>query len=309
MVLANGELVTASSSSNPDLFKALKGGSNNFGVVTAITAKLFQQGDFWGGFVGHNISEREKQFQFFEKFANSATYDPFSALILGFGWTPDQGWANANFFEYTKAVSNFNDTAAFKDFNSLPAVHSTLRLSNMTDFAQEQSGFTPGNNRQMFVTMTIKNSAKMLSTFFNLTDATVHALPADSGLTVGIAFQPIPQTIISKGAGENSLGLDGKDGDLTNVLLSAKWQDAKNDAAITKAAMSLLSEAESSAQKLKVFHPYRYLNYAAPWQDVIASYGSRSVDFLQEVSKRFDPHGFFQKSVPGGFKLGLYKAI
>lgn len=37
VVLANASIVTASASSNPDLYKALKGGGNNYGVVTAYT--------------------------------------------------------------------------------------------------------------------------------------------------------------------------------------------------------------------------------------------------------------------------------
>lgn len=37
VVLANASIVTASASSNPDLYKALKGGGNNYGIVTAYT--------------------------------------------------------------------------------------------------------------------------------------------------------------------------------------------------------------------------------------------------------------------------------
>jgi FAD/FMN-containing dehydrogenase len=35
VVLANATIVTASNTSNPDLYKALKGGGNNYGIVTA----------------------------------------------------------------------------------------------------------------------------------------------------------------------------------------------------------------------------------------------------------------------------------
>jgi len=41
VVLGNGTQVAANSSSNPDLFWALKGGSNNFGIVTKFTIKTF----------------------------------------------------------------------------------------------------------------------------------------------------------------------------------------------------------------------------------------------------------------------------
>lgn len=42
VVLGNGTQVVANSTSNPDLFWALKGGSNNFGVVTKFTLKTYE---------------------------------------------------------------------------------------------------------------------------------------------------------------------------------------------------------------------------------------------------------------------------
>jgi FAD/FMN-containing dehydrogenase len=50
VVLSSGEIVDANAKSNADLWSALKGGSNNFGVVTRIDLRTFPQGKFWGGF-------------------------------------------------------------------------------------------------------------------------------------------------------------------------------------------------------------------------------------------------------------------
>lgn len=47
VVLPSGILVDVTEKSHPDLFKALKGGSNNFGIVTAFEFTAFEQGDFW----------------------------------------------------------------------------------------------------------------------------------------------------------------------------------------------------------------------------------------------------------------------
>lgn len=49
IVLANGTIATASATQNPDLFKALKGGGNNFGIVTTYVLQLHPQGDVFGG--------------------------------------------------------------------------------------------------------------------------------------------------------------------------------------------------------------------------------------------------------------------
>lgn len=50
VVLADGSTANAKAWQNPDLFVALKGGSNNFGIVTRFDLQIYPQGDFWGGF-------------------------------------------------------------------------------------------------------------------------------------------------------------------------------------------------------------------------------------------------------------------
>ena len=44
VVLANGSILTASSTNNVDLFNVLRGGGNNFGIVTAFTVKARPMG-------------------------------------------------------------------------------------------------------------------------------------------------------------------------------------------------------------------------------------------------------------------------
>ncbi|KAJ7046172.1 hypothetical protein C8F04DRAFT_1322856 [Mycena alexandri] len=41
LVKPNGKIVTVTAASDPDLFFALKGGGNNFGIVTEFTLKTF----------------------------------------------------------------------------------------------------------------------------------------------------------------------------------------------------------------------------------------------------------------------------
>jgi FAD/FMN-containing dehydrogenase len=45
VVLANGTIVTATSTSNVDLFNVLRGGGNNFGIVTTYTLQTHPLGE------------------------------------------------------------------------------------------------------------------------------------------------------------------------------------------------------------------------------------------------------------------------
>ena len=69
------------------------------------------------------------------------------------------------------------------------------------------------------------------------------------------------------------------------------------------AISDLVKALEQKARNLEVYDPYLYLNYAAPWQDPIASYGNVSVQKLRALRDRIDPAAVFTKLVPGGFKI------
>ena len=50
IVLANSTILRASESENGDLWKSLKGGSGNFGIVTRFIARTFPSTTVWAGF-------------------------------------------------------------------------------------------------------------------------------------------------------------------------------------------------------------------------------------------------------------------
>ena len=48
VVLVNGTIINANANSNQDLFTVLKGGGNNFSIVTMYTLKAYPQGQVCG---------------------------------------------------------------------------------------------------------------------------------------------------------------------------------------------------------------------------------------------------------------------
>ena len=87
------------------------------------------------------------------------------------------------------------------------------------------------------------------------------------------------------------------------VEVAAVWTSAADDARVVQALRTFVEDVDQAAWKRGLGSRFVYLNYAYKGQDPIAGYGERNKVRLQEVSRRYDPEGFFQRGVPGGFKL------
>ena len=85
-MFASGEIVSANASSKPDLYAALKGGQNNFGIVTRFDLKVFAQGPIWGGRVVLAPEAEKALLSAFTEFKNPENFDPYVA-----------GWVTINY--------------------------------------------------------------------------------------------------------------------------------------------------------------------------------------------------------------------
>jgi len=73
VVTADGKVVRASASENPDLFWALRGGSGNFGVVTRFEFRLYPVGpDVLTGLIVYPLTEAKKVLQQYREFTKKA---------------------------------------------------------------------------------------------------------------------------------------------------------------------------------------------------------------------------------------------
>ncbi|KAL8915022.1 MAG: hypothetical protein Q9171_000462 [Xanthocarpia ochracea] len=301
LVLPYGKVVNVNAST-PDLFKALKGGSNNFGVVTRFDIKSFESGPFWGGVVVYPITTLPQQVVAFVGLAGAQPYDPFAALVHSYSYTAGN-WVIYNNYEYTKVPAQ-PYPPAFKPFTDIqPQILNTMRVSNLTDFTVELAVNLPPGKRQIFITLTHGLSASLLTQIYTAADTALQPIKLALGLVYYLTFQPLPTVTTTKGSTTNNLGLDASDRNLVLTLLAMQWTLATDDAAVTAAANSWLAAAKAASVKAGLSNEFVYLNYAAQGQDPISGYGAGNKANLRAVSRKYDPNQVFQKAVPGAFKL------
>jgi hypothetical protein len=146
IVLANGSISNANARENPDLFTALKGGSNNFGIVTRFDLKTFELGQYFGGSIFYLGSKSPQLIDAFAAFTANPDFDNRAGLLLSIIYASSEGFVTACTFSYTEAIK---DPLVFANFTSeIPFLLSETSVSNLSDFANTLGGaVTPDNLR------------------------------------------------------------------------------------------------------------------------------------------------------------------
>ncbi|KAF9552970.1 FAD-binding domain-containing protein [Agrocybe pediades] len=89
LVKPNGQIEVVTNASDPDLFFALKGGFNNFGIVTKFTLKTFPSKGVWGGFQYVAGTDLAQNAAAVANFCANLT-DPKANIISNYGFVSGQ---------------------------------------------------------------------------------------------------------------------------------------------------------------------------------------------------------------------------
>ena len=141
VVLANGSITTASKTKNPDLFTVLKGGNNNFGIVTSFKFATFSYSGLWGGLVIYPESTIRDHFKALVKFADNMDENLKGAVIVIPMYQSALGAdLILNVYDYAEPVSR---PAAYDEFLAIPGnISDTTGIRNMSSLAAELAGST-----------------------------------------------------------------------------------------------------------------------------------------------------------------------
>lgn len=165
VVLASGEVVNANAETNRDLWVALKGGGNNFGIVTRFDLAVFEQGNLWGGKIFYFQPSFPGQIRSLVEYLHDSKADADIHICVSLGYAPTLGdvmCMNDVFCtrpEKPKALEPFADVQPQID------PMSTLRVDSLKGFTDE--GFAGAlSNRsvsQRFIILVPSNALQILT--------------------------------------------------------------------------------------------------------------------------------------------------
>ncbi|EUC40011.1 hypothetical protein COCMIDRAFT_41583 [Bipolaris oryzae ATCC 44560] len=314
VVLANGNLAIASNSSNSDLYRALHGGGNSFGVVTRFDLDVFQQGPMWGGLHvwPFQPSVTSALTDGFVKFAHNAPSDPHVSLFAGLGYKQGSfAWAVGQYDALGRTEPSI--FAQFKDdveVYGTAKITSTARLTSLSDLADELNQSEPAGIRSSFTTATFSANSGLLTLMVEIFEEQVqkalnNGLDKDERFAPMLGIQPLTQNLLraQETQGGNVMGLRGSDAPLVVCSFGWEWSYKSDDKIVINGINAVLEHSVSAAKERGLHHPFKYMNYAALNQDPIKSYGKDNIEFLKRVQAMYDPDRVFTVLVPGGHKL------
>ncbi|KAK8100565.1 FAD binding domain-containing protein, partial [Apiospora kogelbergensis] len=304
VVLANGSVIDANAKENPGLFKALKGGSNNFGIVTRFDMLTFEAtpGGIYGGPNSFAYDHKESLLNTFVRMIdiNEKNIADTAFLLLVFN---SPGPASITIMEIN--TDGLENSTSFAPLRDVPVTFRDLKRQTygelITEY-QQAAGF-----RKVWFTLCFKNDVDIMNKAASLWEeltAKAEIVFPGGGWGLQMVFQPLAKFYSQVGGGQNVLGLDESlnhdsviwlaDATLTTSEQEAYFQDVMGD--LTERLEAYTVEKGGNTQ-------WRYLNYANPSQDPLRTYGEDNVRLMKEVAAQYDPDGFFQERVSSGFKL------
>ncbi|KAK2611675.1 hypothetical protein N8I77_005004 [Diaporthe amygdali] len=304
IVLASGEVVRANAEANPDLWIALRGGLNNFGIVTSLKLRTFKAGNIWGAVTYYMPETFSQLVRGACDFAlNEKDQDAHVMASAGYGF----GHQVVTCVMYH--VQGKENPPSLERFTAMePQIKqmSTMRTATHLNFCDELSQFSSNGLRQYWASITIKPDIALMETFYQKWQETLSKVKDSEGFIFSFGFHPITKALLeaSQVAGGNAMDIPPSDGPLFVVLINPAWKLAKDDSRIFAEVEGLVKELRSLAHTKGLLHRYIFTNYGYSKDDVIAGYGGESISRLRAVSEKYDPDRIFQKAVPGGFKLG-----
>jgi len=305
IVLSNGTIVNADAENYSDLYKALRGGVANFGIVTSFKLTTIPAQSWWGGGLSLDLAHQAEGIKRFFEYGNDNVANKKMSIIVAFNHFPGHGWmigADLMFLEPQRPV----DEPIFRDILKIPALADSTKIASQTAHIAEMAKTFPDNVHNCYWTFCTKPDKRIVEfygkTWMEEAARLLDIAGIDGNLIADCQF--ITQNVVDAMSrrGGNALGLEGK-GPFLMMLLQPNWTDGSQSLRVYRAVARTVAKVLAEAARLDLSHDYVYCNYASPWQDPYSSYGAEAKEFLRQTASKYDFQGMFQHQRKSGFSL------
>jgi hypothetical protein len=141
VVLASGDIVNADAAENSDLYRAIRGGQSNFGVVTRFDIITHERPTFWGGGILYPHECEQANLDAFISL-KQGKYDPYAAVVQSFLYFGFQkAFCISNNMVYLQHVESPEGLRKFEEIQ--PQIKNTMRLDTTRSQGAELQQWQP----------------------------------------------------------------------------------------------------------------------------------------------------------------------
>lgn len=157
VVTSTGDLVTASTSQNSDLYWALRGGGNNFGIVVKFELETIPVpgGEVWGSTRVFTEDQFPNLIDAFAGLIDDSPGDPNAGTWVA--WILNSGVKIAS-AELWYAKPNGQNASIFGNYNRMPTISDDSGNRTLTDYTAEVASRNPYGYRECYSAISIRAS-------------------------------------------------------------------------------------------------------------------------------------------------------
>ncbi|KAG8169738.1 hypothetical protein KVR01_000483 [Diaporthe batatas] len=310
IVFANGTIGYINNDNYPDLFKALKGGGNNFGIVTNYRLQGQRQGNVWGGNLVY-LRTPEKDVKLLKAVRDFTEYndDPKAAVIVTAERTNvnlvdswiiflfyDGPSPPAGKFDNFTDVNPLMDTTRERTYADLMASSNWVVLKGVVvDIATETIPLPKAEDEG-------KVMEELHSHWRNVTETTL----LEPGIVASIAWQPFPKAI-AREARARSPDLIDADDSVDRIIIEMNYAFALQTsydrmADTMEATYGGVRERILGWQQDRTleesYNPV-FMNYGFFRQDYFGRLKPENRALAKRVQEEVDPNGLFRTRTGG----------
>ncbi|TFK65916.1 FAD-binding domain-containing protein [Pluteus cervinus] len=301
VVLVDGRLVTATATNQySDLFRALKGGANRFGIVTRYEMYAIHTGPpnttpFYGGLIIYPEAQAEALLNATARYVRDV-HDPNAAMLIALTFSNTNGAVVGTHMVTLFYRGTSLPAEVFGDFLRIP---NSLNRTSPIDYTQACNLLGPGDDRghgQLFGASAFSGDVGLYHNAYLQFKNFSTTFKSSLNGTV-LAFTPIPesQTAAGRQRGGNAI-----DAPLRNYAAVQFYNQFVDD------LTSVPGPVENGRQLVLSRMPRSpglplYINECDSKQNAFSTYGG--YDFLKRTYKKYDPTRFNVRFTDGPIGL------
>ncbi|KAI0173413.1 FAD-binding domain-containing protein [Hypoxylon sp. FL1284] len=293
VVLADGTIVTATANNKySDLYKGLRGGASNIGIVTNYELYTFPVGEFNVDARSYSANQTSDLLHAVADYQKKGQLDPLSSITIQL---VDTG-LNVLLL-YNKAVQQADAFSAIYDVGAYTPIMPAFNGSFLDVLQLAGAQFPTGEVRTYGETFTHKADGDLMVELYDIFKEEITNLP--SGASAVWVPNPVAASVATKGKqyGGNLLGLQEVPQQWYEWFIT--WTDPSQDSTIWDVSRKITQRCTQTTKAKGLSLPYLFMNTAGKEQDVLSSYGAASLATIKATAAKYDPNQVFQKQNDG----------